>query len=108
MATTRVDEAFGEPPFTEEHLFDPASFLADEGSESVELGFEDDDELFDEGPFGATSWYLFLAERIDPKVALNAALGWDGDSFAAVERDGATCVRLGVQGRHRRRRGRDG
>ena len=93
-----VDDAFGEPPFTEEHLFDPASFLADEGSESVELGFEDDDELFDEGPFGATSWYLFLAERIDPKVALNAALGWDGDSFAAVERDGATCVRLAFRG----------
>ena len=93
-----VDDAFDEPPTTEEHLFDPASYLAEEESESVELGFDDDDELLDEGPFGATSWYLFLAERIDPKVAFEAALGWNGDSFAAVERDGTTCVRLAFNG----------
>ena len=42
---------------------------------------------------GATTWFLFLAERIDPKVAFEATLGWGGDRFAAVERDGATCVR---------------
>jgi hypothetical protein len=93
-----VDQTFEEPPSTEEHLFDPASFLAEEGSEDVELGFEDDDDLLDEGAFGAASWYLFLAERIDPKVAFAAALGWDGDSFAAVERDGTTCVRIGFSG----------
>ena len=90
----RVDEAFESPPETEEHLFDPTSFLAVEGAvEDLELGFDDDDELFDEGPLGATTWFLFLAERIDPKVAFDAALGWNGDHFAAVERDGATCVR---------------
>lgn len=93
-----VDQAFEEPPSTEEHLFDPASFLAEEGFEEVELGFEDDDDLLDEGPFGVVSWYLFLAERIDPKVAFDAALGWNGDSFAAVERDGTTCVRIGFRG----------
>ena len=31
-------------------------------------------------------------------MALDAALGWDGDSFAAVERDGATCVRVAFRG----------
>ena len=48
--------------------------------------------MFEEGPFGATSWYLFLAERIDPKVAFEAALGWNGDAFAAYEQDGEVCV----------------
>lgn len=93
-----VDRAFKTPPDTEEHLFDPASFLAEEGSEELELGFEDGTELFDEGPFGATTWYLFLAERIDPKVAFEAALGWNGDAFAAFEKSGLTCVRAGFVG----------
>jgi hypothetical protein len=33
-----------------------------------------------------------LAERIDPKVAFEAALGWNGDAFAAYEQDGVVCV----------------
>jgi len=93
-----VDRAFVEPPSTEEHLLDPASFLLEEGSEVPDLGFAPDEELLDEGPFGATSWYLFLAERIDPKVAFDAALGWNGDSFAATERNGTTCVRVAFTG----------
>jgi hypothetical protein len=93
-----VDEAFAEPPSTEEHLFDPASFIAEEDADEVDLGFDADEDLLDEGSFGVASWYLFLAERLDPKVALDAALGWNGDSFAAVERDGRTCVRLAFVG----------
>ena len=93
-----VDAAFSDPPTTEEHLFDPVSFLADEGeADDVDLGF-DDEELFDEGSFGATSWYLVLAERIEPEVAFEATLGWGGDRFAAVERDGVTCVRAAFVG----------
>jgi len=94
-----VDDAFADPPSTEEHLFDPASFLdAEHRTEEVELGFGADEEVVDEGSFGATSWYLFLAERIDPKVAFEAALGWDGDAYGAVERDGSTCVRAAFVG----------
>ncbi|MEO7571366.1 MAG: hypothetical protein ABIX10_02925, partial [Acidimicrobiales bacterium] len=90
-----VDDAFESPPDTEEHLFDPTSVLAEETAvDDLELGFEeDDDELLDDGPMGAPGWFLFLAERIDPKVAFDATLGWGGDRFAAVERDGVTCVR---------------
>ena len=89
-----VDDAFESPPDTEEHLFDPTSFLAEEAPiDDLELGFAEDDDLLDDGPMGATSWYLFLAERIDPKVAFEATLGWGGDRFAAVERDGGICVR---------------
>lgn len=93
-----VDDAFVEPPTTEESIFDPASFLANEGEEELDLGFDEDQELFDPGPFGATTWYLVLAERIDPKVAFEAALGWNGDDYASFERDGVTCVRTGFIG----------
>lgn len=93
-----VDAAFREPPDTEEHLFDPASFLADEESEGVELGLADDVEVFDDGPFGSPSWYLMLAERIDPKVAFDAALGWNGDAYAVYEQDDRTCITAAFAG----------
>ncbi len=93
-----VNDAFDEPPTTEEHLFDPLTFLGDEGKESVDLGFPDDAELFDEGSFGAIGWYLVLAERIDAKLAFDAALGWAGDSFAGFSDEATTCVRLGFVG----------
>ena len=87
-----VNDAFRSPPHTEEHLFDPASFLADEGADEVDLDLDDDVEVFDEGPFGSPSWYLLLAERIDPKVAFEATLGWGGDAYVSFERDGRVCV----------------
>ncbi|MGH9273557.1 MAG: hypothetical protein ACRDZU_02825 [Acidimicrobiales bacterium] len=95
-----VDRAFRSPPETEEHLFDPASFLADEGSQDVDLDLDEDDEprVFDEGSFGSPSWYLMLAERIDPKLAFEAALGWDSDAYAAFERDDRTCIRVSFAG----------
>jgi hypothetical protein len=90
-----VDDAFEQPPHTEEHLFDPTSFLDEEGAEEVELDLPEDADITEQGPWGATSWYLVLAERIDPKVAFQAALGWGGDAFAAYEDDdGRTCVQL--------------
>jgi len=93
-----VDDAFREPPTTEEHLFDPASFLAGEDGEEIDLELDDDIEVVDDGPFGAPSWYLLLAERIDPKTAFTAALGWDGDQYASFERDDRSCVRAAFAG----------
>jgi hypothetical protein len=93
----RVDEAFREPPTTEEHLFDPASFLAGEDAEEVATGIDEDD-VEESGAFGVPRWYLVLAERIDPFTALRASLGWDGDEYAIVERGGATCVRVVFRG----------
>lgn len=93
-----VDDAFNEPPTTEESIFDPASFLAGEGSEALELGFDAEAKLLDTGPFGSPTWYLVLAERIDPKVAFEAVLGWNGDEHATFEKDGRTCIRAGFIG----------
>jgi hypothetical protein len=82
-----VDDAFEDPPTTDEHVLDPASFLAHERAEDVDLDLDDDLDVVEEGPFGATAWYLVLAERIDPKQAFEAALGWNGDAFAAYHED---------------------
>jgi hypothetical protein len=95
---TAVDDAFTSPPDTEEHLFDPASYLAKEEGEDLDLGLDKDIEVLDDGPFGSPSWYLMLAERIDPMVAFNATLGWDGDSYATFKRDGRSCVRAAFAG----------
>lgn len=93
-----VDDAFESPPDTEEHLFDPASFLAGEEGENLDLDLGEDIEVLDDGPFGSPTWYLMLAERIDPKVAFEAALGWTGDAYATFERDGRSCVRAAFAG----------
>lgn len=93
-----VDDALRDPPSTEEHLFDPASFLAGEEAEEVDLGLDDDVEVLDDGPFGSPSWYLVLAERIDPLTAFDAALGWGGDAYASFERDGTSCIRAAFAG----------
>jgi hypothetical protein len=94
----RVDEAFEAPPDREEHVFDPASYAASEQAEEIDLEVPDDVDVLEDGSFGAVSWYLVLAERIDPKVAFEAALGWNGDAFRAYERDGAVCVEAAFVG----------
>lgn len=93
-----VDDALEDPPTTEEHLFDPASHLADEQAAEVDLDAPEGAEEVEEGPFGASSWFLVLAERIDPVVAFHAVLGWGGDTSFTFERDGRSCVRAGFVG----------
>lgn len=92
-----VDEALRDPSATEEHLFDPTSHLAGDGAAALDLDLADD-EVLDDGFFGPTSWFLVLAEHLDPFVALEAALGWAGDGYAALERDGTLCVRAAFAG----------
>ena len=95
---TSVDDAFGTPPDSEDDLFDPAAYLSEEKDAEIDLGLAEGTEPFDEGVFGTPSWYLLLAERIDPKEAFAASLGWGGDGYAFFERDGRVCVRAGFVG----------
>jgi hypothetical protein len=89
-----VDDAFASPPDAEDDLFDPSSYLAEEDDDNdVELDLDDDLEPFDEGVLGSPTWYLMLAERIDPLVAFEAARGWGGDAYATFERGDRTCIR---------------
>ena len=92
-ATTASTTPSSEPPDTEEHLFDPASFLAEEGA--------DDDRArtsttttrcSTRGPSAPRRWYLFLAERIDPKVAFEAALGLERRRLRGLRARTARCA----------------
>lgn len=88
-----VDDALRDPPTTAEHLFDPVSYLDREKPLEVELGL-DDIETDDDGTFGPAEWYLLLGDRIDPKQALEAALGWGGSAYGSFERDERQCIRV--------------
>ena len=48
--------------------------------------------------FGALTWYLVLAERIDPHVALKAALGWGADSYTDAREGTKTCIEVHYRG----------
>lgn len=94
-----IDDAFDDPPTTEEHLLDPLSFLA--GDEPIDVDrpeVVDDAEVTDEGDFGAASLYLVLASRIDRRQALDAAFGWGGDSYVSYRTGDQSCMDLAVRG----------
>jgi hypothetical protein len=95
-----VDDLFERPPATDEHLLDPWTIVQDHAvAIDVDVPeLADGEESFGDGPFGAVSWLLVLAERIPVKDALTAADGWGGDAYAAFERDGKTCVRVDYRG----------
>ncbi len=90
-----VDELFEDPPTSDEHLFDPWTFLVDrDAPKEVTEPKVSEGEEFDRGDFGALAWFFVLAERIDIGTALEAADGWGGDAFVGFERDGVTCARI--------------
>ena len=93
-----VDDAFRDPPSTEEHLFDPASYLAGEKGKAPDLDLEDLDDAFEEGPLGPPRWFLILAQRIDANTAFEAALGWGGDAYGTYTKGGRSCVRAVFRG----------
>ena len=95
-----VDDLFRSPPTTEEHQLDPWTLVEDE-EESRDVdkpSLAEGEKEFDDGPFGALSWLLVLAERIPVKQALDAADGWGGDAYVAFERDGVSCVKVAYEG----------
>jgi hypothetical protein len=95
-----VDEAFREPPVTDEHILDPSTYIDGDEAVTVErVELESGEEKV--GPrerFGAVTWYFVLAARIDPVVALEAAEGWGGDELVHFERAGTPCARLAYRG----------
>lgn len=87
-----IRRAFTSPPTSSEQLMDPWTYIDhDDPDADPELDTKGAPSL-DEGQFGALFWYLLLADRIDPHVALRAADGWGADRYATYEQDGRTCV----------------
>ncbi len=94
-----LNEALRTPPQTEEQLLDPYVYLAGDGPLEVESPeLSEGEELLEEGDFGSLTWFLLLAEHLDPRQSLRAVDGWGGDAYVAFERDGRTCVRSAFRG----------
>ena len=95
-----VDDLFRSPPSTEEQQLDPWTLVADhQGYLTVpEPELADGVKSFGDGSFGALGWLLLLSARLPAEQALTAVDGWGGDSYAAFERDGASCVTINYRG----------
>ncbi len=93
-----VDEALRDPP-SEEVLFNPHLWNAPEAEElSVEVAAPDGVVEIRSDRFGPISWYLVLAARLEPSVALRVVDGFGGDSFVSYRDGGRVCVRMTVVG----------
>ncbi|HWH33842.1 MAG TPA: hypothetical protein VNT56_00800 [Acidimicrobiales bacterium] len=99
LATDGVDAALRDPPRSEEQLLDPFVYLDGNAPQPVDLPPVGEGEtLLEEGDFGALTWFLLLAEHLDPRQALRATDGWGGDSYVAFEHDGRACLRAAFRG----------
>ncbi len=95
----RIDEAFDEPPTSEEQLLDPFTYLdGDEPLDVPKPALEAGETEVDADDLGAITWYLLLAERLDPGTALQAVDGWGGDAYVIYRSQDRFCVRAAFQG----------
>lgn len=93
-----IDRALEDPP-TEEVLFDPRTFETDAaGPMTVDVEAPEGAEIITESEFGPTTWYLMLAARMEPGVALAATDGWGGDQYVVYREDDQVCVAVDAKG----------
>lgn len=93
--TDAIDAAFENPP-SEFALFDPigsdpTKSLASE-QEILEVAAPEGAKTIDDGSFGSPSWYLVLAARLDPPVALTATDGITADGYVNYRKGDDVCV----------------
>jgi hypothetical protein len=96
-----INDALQDPPASEAALLDIFTFL--DHTVPVEVPaveLPDGAEQVDDGDFGATTWFLMLAQRIDVHEAVDAVDGWAGDSYLTYkEAGGRVCVKARYQGK---------
>jgi hypothetical protein len=99
----RIDQAFRKPPLNEEQAIDPLTFLNDDAAGKISApALPAGAKKLDSGKeFGLLGWYFVLSERIDPHVAMKAALGWGADSFINAREGDRTCVTVHYRGENR-------
>jgi hypothetical protein len=95
-----VDDLLRDSPTHDAALLDPFRvLLGDQDAATPPKPVVDKgDKAFDDGEFGAVTWYLMLAERLPLTDALTIVDGWGGDSYVAYEHDGVTCARASYRG----------
>ncbi len=95
-----VDDLMVNTPRHDAVLLDPFAIVAREtdAAQVDRPALRDGEKKFDDGEFGAVSWYLMLAERLPLSDALAAVDGWHGDRYVAFERNKQSCVRATFAG----------
>jgi len=98
---TAINDALQNPPQSEAALLDIFTFLDGTAPIAVETpAVPGGDEKVDDGDFGATTWFLMLAQRLDVHEAIKAVDGWGGDSYLTYsEPDGRVCTKARYQGK---------
>ncbi|MEO6628716.1 MAG: DUF6782 family putative metallopeptidase, partial [Aquihabitans sp.] len=93
-----IDAAFKDPP-TDEVLFNP-QVLGTPAAKArlVTVEAPGGAEALDDGQFGSAAWYLLLASRLPPAVALNATDGLGGDGYVFYRQESKSCVRINAVG----------
>jgi hypothetical protein len=96
-ANSAVDSIFSDPPTNEEVVIDPVRYLDhDKATPLPDLTPPSGARLVETSDFGVQALFLVLAERIDPRQALAAVDGWNGDAMVAYEKDDKVCVDVEV------------
>lgn len=93
-----INKAITEPP-TEEVLLDPTMWQSPKAQPTtVEVEAPKGAQVIEKGEFGPTAWYLMLASRMDPAIALGATDGWGGDRYVVYRESGKVCVSITTKG----------
>ncbi len=84
---------FEAPPRSEEQVIDPTAFLggdtpADVATPALDAAAEE----VGSGDFGMLTLAIMLGERIEPRRTVDAALGWNGDSYVIFREDDRICL----------------
>ncbi len=96
-----VDAALRKPPVSEAAVLNLFGYLDANTVVPVPVPPLDAGQRhIDDGDFGATTWFLMLARRLDVHDAIKAVDGWGGDSYVTYAgADDKVCVRARYQGR---------
>lgn len=96
--TAEVDRAFRRPPPSDEQVFDPISYINHERPKTPKAPALKKGEakrgVTDE--LGSYGLYIVLASRIDPRTALTAAAGWNGDQYRPYAKGKQECIREAI------------
>ena len=90
---TAIDDAFRDVP-GDKALYDPIDRKNWTATKPLELDVPKGAKKVDSGSFGASTWYLMLASRIDPHEALRAVDGIQTDGYVTYKQSGKVCTEL--------------
>lgn len=95
-----INAALEDPP-SEFALFDPINYRPQDNlaadQEVLKVNLPEGATSIEEGSFAPTYWYLVLAARTEPKVALAAVDGITADGYVNYRKDDAVCVTASAQ-----------